>query len=80
MYSQAGNECFSHTRWKNNYRTLVCYKDNWAGGLIDPTGEWTGTWMDPDEPGGAQRQNAMTGQLFMVDGPDNDTISVLFTV
>jgi hypothetical protein len=72
----SGNECFWHTRWEDNHRTLVCYKDTWAGALIDPTGEWTGTWMDPGQPGGAKQQNAMTGQLYMVDGPDNDTISV----
>jgi hypothetical protein len=61
----SGNECFWRCRWEDNYRTLVCYKETRSNAHIDPA-DWTGTWRDPrffpeyDE-------NAMSGQLFMVD-------------
>lgn len=76
----SGNECYWHTRWEpdsqgENYRTLVCYKETWENAKVDPSAEWTGLWRDgrfqPADP-----ENSMTGQLFMVNGPNNDTDSV----
>ena len=80
----SGNEGFWKTRWENSidgtntpYRTLVCYKETLAGAVIDPTHIWTGTWADPrfspPEDGG-RPQNAVTGTLFMVNGPGTDTL------
>jgi hypothetical protein len=64
----SGNECYWRVRWENNYRTMVCYKETWAGKKIDPSAEWTGRWMDnkivPSVP-----QNALTGQLCRVISP-----------
>jgi hypothetical protein len=76
----SGNECYWHTRWEadsqgENYRTLVCYKETWENAKVDPSPEWTGTWRDPRfQP--ADPENSMTGQIFMVNGPNNDTDSV----
>ncbi|HSS57408.1 MAG TPA: N,N-dimethylformamidase beta subunit family domain-containing protein, partial [Solirubrobacteraceae bacterium] len=44
----SGNEVFWKTRWENNRRTLVTYKETHANGKIDPEPTtWTGTWRDP---------------------------------
>jgi hypothetical protein len=64
----SGNECYWRVRWENNYRTMVCYKETWAGKKIDPSAEWTGTWMD-NEIVGSVPQNALTGQLYRVVSP-----------
>ncbi len=46
----SGNEVYWKTRWEDNNRTLVCYKEgtlgeNVCGGKCDPlTGVWTGLW------------------------------------
>jgi hypothetical protein len=47
---------------------MVCYKETWAGKKIDPSAEWTGTWMD-NEIVGSVPQNALTGQLYRVVSP-----------
>ncbi|MCU1224398.1 MAG: hypothetical protein JWQ42_2491 [Edaphobacter sp.] len=79
------NGVFWKTRWENSVdgtntpnRTLVCYKETLAFQKIDPSGPstWTGTWRDPtfSPPGdGGKPENALTGNLFMVNGvgPDN---------
>jgi Bacterial Ig domain len=74
----SGNEVFWKTRWEDNYRTLVTYKETHANPgtaetqRIDPTGIWTGTWMDPrfnTEP--RTPQNALTGTLFTVTAGSN---------
>jgi hypothetical protein len=59
------------------YRTLVCYKETWAGTSIDPSGTSTGTWRDErfwDE--GQEPENSLTGTMFQVDAYRLDTISV----
>jgi hypothetical protein len=64
----SGNEVFWKTRWENNHRTLVSYKETHENAHIDPSGEWTGTWMDNRSinPEGSRPQNALTGTLFSV--------------
>jgi hypothetical protein len=75
----SGNEIFWKVRWETSidgsgtpYRTLVCYKETTANGVIDPSDPptWTGTWRDPrfSPPGdGARPENALSGQIFTVD-------------
>jgi glucose/arabinose dehydrogenase len=82
----SGNEIFWKTRWENSiagtstaYRTLVSYKETHANAKIDPTAAWTGTWRDPrfsPPADGGRPENALTGQLFMVNGSRNDPMSV----
>ena len=80
----SGNEVFWKTRWENSiegsnapYRTLVCYKETFAGKPIDPLDPptWTGTWRDarlsPPADGG-RPENSLTGTIFMVNGPGSD--------
>ena len=73
-----GNDVYWETRWAPSldstpdaYRTLVTYKST-----PDPSGAWTGTWVDPNQPGGGKPQNELTGTLFTVTAPRSDTISV----
>jgi Domain of unknown function (DUF4082)/Bacterial Ig domain len=82
----SGNEVFWKTRWENSIdgtntpnRTLVCYKETLAFGKIDPSEPTTstGTWRDPlfgPPSDGYKPENALTGNLFMVNGtaPDNE--------
>jgi hypothetical protein len=75
----SGNEVFWKTRWENGHRTLVCYKETHAGDKIDPTGTWTGTWRDPrfsPPADGGRPENALTGQLFMVNDGATTAIQV----
>ena len=84
----SGNEIFWKTRWENSiagtstpYRTLVCYKETAANQPIDPTDPptWTGSWRDPrfsPPADGGRPENALTGTIFMVNGPRNDSITV----
>jgi hypothetical protein len=88
----SGNEVFWKTRWENSidgsntpYRTLVCYKETHADARIDPldTGAagsiWTGSWRDPrfSPPADGNRpENALTGTIFIVNGPAADSIAV----
>jgi len=77
----SGNAVYWKTRWENSidgsntpYRTLVCYKETWANKPIDPLDPptWTGTWRDPrfsPPADGGRPENALTGTIFMVDGP-----------
>jgi hypothetical protein len=74
----SGNEVFWKTRWEDNYRTLVTYKETHANPgtaetqRIDPTGIWTGTWMDPRfNTEHRTPQNALTGTLFTVTAGSN---------
>jgi len=72
------------------YRTLVCYKETLSASsvpvavaAVDPLDPptWTGTWRDatksPPADGG-RPENALTGQLFRVNGPglDNNNLSI----
>src|SRR5687768_4694835 len=83
----SGNEVFWKTRWESSidgtstpYRTLVSYKETHANAKIDPSSTWTGTWRDPrfsPPSDGGRPENALTGTLFMVNGPDrNDPMTV----
>ncbi|MGW5847201.1 DUF4082 domain-containing protein [Streptomyces sp. NPDC055254] len=87
----AGNEIFWKTRLAPSIdgtntadRTLVCYKETklafpQPNGVPDPSGIWTGTFMDP--AGGTngrpfQPQNQLTGSMFSVNGYRADAITV----
>ncbi|MGE7432953.1 DUF4082 domain-containing protein [Kitasatospora sp. NPDC001175] len=86
----SANEMFWRTRFENSidgtatpYRTMVSYKETklqipGVDGVPDPSGQWTGTWMDPVGAGrgGGKPQNAVTGQLFRVNGYRNDAMTV----
>ncbi|MBD3781902.1 MAG: DUF4082 domain-containing protein [Micrococcales bacterium] len=82
----SGNEVYWKVRYEASvdgsataYRTLVCYKETHANAVIDPSSEWTGTWMDPrfsPPKDGGRPQNALTGQLFTVNGFREDAIKV----
>ncbi len=75
----SGNEMFWKTRFEpaidgsgTSYRTLVSYKETFGQGSRvdpDPNQAWTGTWRDPrfPEAGGNDPENALTGQLWMVN-------------
>jgi len=86
----SGNEFFWKTRWENStdgsntqFRTMVCYKETLANAVIDPGDPptWTGTWRDPrfsPPADGGRPENALTGQLFRVNGfgADNNALSI----
>ena len=68
----SGNEVYWKTRWEDNYKTLVCYKEGKAGELTcfakcDPVENvWTGLWRSGcDYPlaDGCKPENALTGQM-----------------
>ena len=67
----SGNEVFWKTRWEDNHRTLVTYKETHAGAKIDPLPNvWTGTWRDPrfsPPADGGRPENALTGTSFLVN-------------
>ncbi|RKQ94073.1 all-beta uncharacterized protein [Solirubrobacter pauli] len=76
----SGNEIFWKTRWTASAvdgganRTLVSYKDTHFNGATDPT-TWTGTWRDlrfAPESQGVVPENALTGQLFVVNSGSSD--------
>jgi hypothetical protein len=63
----SGNEVHWKTRWENNYRTLVSYKENYF--KSDPSPIWTGLWRDPrfsPPSDGGRPENALTGTLYGV--------------
>ena len=77
----SANTSFWKTRWENAYRTLVCYKETHANAVIDPQDPptWTGTWRDPrfsPPADGGRPENALTGNLFRVNGPYTDAMTV----
>ncbi len=71
----SGNEVYWKTRWEDNNRTLVCYKEgtlgeNVCGNKCDPTSAWTGLWRDGCSfpgGGGCNPENALTGQISWYD-------------
>jgi hypothetical protein len=67
----SGNEIFWKTRWENDHRTLVSYKETHANAKIDPApGVWTGTWRDPwfsPPADGGRPENALSGTIFTVN-------------
>ena len=76
----SGNEVFWKTRWEDAHRTLVTYKETHANAKIDPQAlTWTGTWRDPrfsPPADGGRPENALTGQLFMVNDGATTAIRV----
>src|SRR5215212_419100 len=76
----SGNEIFWKTRWENNHRTLVTYKETHANAKIDPEPFiWTGTWRDPrfsPPADGGRPENALSGQLFQVNDGATTAIRV----
>ena len=82
----SGNAMYWKTRWEasidgseTDYRTMVTYKETRAGGKIDPSDEWTGTWRDLSyDPalGGQTPENALQGTQFTVDSYRLDTIEI----
>ena len=71
----SGNEVYWKTRWEDNYRTLVCYKEgtlgeNVCGTKCDPSTEWTGLWREGcayPSGGACKPENALTGQISWSD-------------
>jgi methionine-rich copper-binding protein CopC len=71
----SGNEVYWRTRYETSidgsgiaYRTLVAYKETFAGTKIDPAPESTGTWRDPRfGPTGGRPENSLTGTFFTVN-------------
>ncbi|MGP2439516.1 DUF4082 domain-containing protein [Streptomyces sp. JW3] len=85
----SGNEVFWQTRLapsidgtSTDNRTLVCYKMTKMAqnnGIADPSGTWTGTWMDPASTQYGQDYqppNILTGSMFTVNGYRADAITV----
>ncbi|WP_330300148.1 DUF4082 domain-containing protein [Streptomyces sp. NBC_00503] len=87
----SGNEVFWKTRLAPSIdgantanRTLVSYKETklsfpQPNGIPDPSGIWTGTFMDPASSTNGrpyQPQNQVTGSLFSVNGYRSDAITV----
>jgi hypothetical protein len=80
----SGNEVFWKTRWEPSIdgsntpnRTLVAYKETHYDTPVDPQDPptWTGTWADPrfsPPADGGRPQNALTGQLFVVNSGTTD--------
>lgn len=75
----SGNTCFWKTRWEDNYRTLVCYKEGSetesdllvCGGKCDLSTEWTGLWRSGCAyPGGGacKPENSLVGQIGSLEG------------
>jgi|GEM_PF-522117 len=71
----SGNEVYWKTRWEDNNRTLVCYKEgtlgeNVCGTKCDPSTEWTGLWREGcgyPSGGACKPENALTGQISWSD-------------
>ncbi len=70
----SGNEVYWKTRWENNTRTLVCYKEGTLGENVcnakcDPLANtWTGLWRDGcsgvyGSNDGCLPENALSGQI-----------------
>ena len=60
-----GNGMYWKTRWENNHRTLVCYKE--TVDKVDPSPQWTGLWRDPrfsPPSDGGRPENAVRGTLY----------------
>src|SRR5262249_30338559 len=84
----SGNQTFWKTRFEDSiagpstpYRTLVTYKETHANARIDPQDPpiWTGTWRDPrfsPPADGGRPENGLSGQLFMVNGIQNNAMTV----
>jgi hypothetical protein len=61
----SGNGMYWKTRWEDNDRTLVCYKE--TVDKVDPSPAWTGLWRDPrfsPPSDGGRPENAVRGTLY----------------
>jgi hypothetical protein len=87
----SGNEVFWRTELEPSIatgaadRTVTTYKMTKMefprpDGVADPSGQWTGTWMDPAGAGtgGGMPENQLTGTLFTVNGYRSDAITVAY--
>ncbi|MBS2966093.1 DUF4082 domain-containing protein [Actinocrinis puniceicyclus] len=87
----SGNDVFWKTRLASSAvdggsdRTVVTYKMTklefpQPDGIADPSGQWTGTWMDPNGAGigGDMPQNQLTGTLFDANGYNAEAITVTY--
>ena len=87
----SGNEVFwrtelqpQHRRHGSANRTVTSYKmtkmeEAQPDGVADPSGQWTGTWMDPNGAAtGSAPQNQLTGTQFSVNGYRSDAITVSY--
>jgi hypothetical protein len=65
----SGNEVFWKTRWDNDYRTMVTYKETHGPYPGNNHPEiWTGSWRDPNTTqSGVRPENELTGQYFTVN-------------
>ncbi len=84
----SGNEVFWKVRWEPSIdgsstasRTMVCFKETHSNRVTDPQDPpiWTGTWRDArfSPPGdGGRPENALTGTIFMVNGPQSPPLSI----
>lgn len=82
----SGNAVFWKTRYEPStdgadtpHRTLVCYKETYGPGRLDPHRDaWTGTWRDSRvmNPEGPRPENALTGTISTVGGLRNDRLNV----
>ena len=82
----SGNAVFWKTRYEPStdgaatpHRTLVCYKETYGPGRLDPHRDaWTGTWRDsrPMNPEGARPENELIGTISTVGGTRNDRLNV----
>jgi hypothetical protein len=52
-------------------RTVITYKETEPGNPDNPSGEWTGTWRDPNglAGGGGIPENALIGNIYTVSYP-----------
>lgn len=79
-----GNDVYWKTQWENSldgttpFRTMVTYKETTLG-KSNPSGEWTGTWRDPNgaSTGGNNPENSLTGTLFVANSPGSPQPIVL---
>ena len=87
----SGNDVFWRTNLEPSIadgtanRTIDEYKMtkmefNPPDGIADPSGTWTGTWMDPAGAGigGDSDQNQLTGTQFTVNGYREDSLTVSY--
>ena len=87
----SGNELFWRTELQPSIatgaadRTVTTYKMTKMelgnpDGVADPSGQWTGTWMDPAGAGtgGAMPGNQIDGTLFTANGYRADAITVSY--
>jgi large repetitive protein len=81
----SGNEAYWKTRWEDNYKTLVCYKEGTmgeynCGGKCDSlTGVWTGLWRDgcsPTYPGndGCRPEGSLTAHMSWTESLGSITV------